>query len=333
MLTGAASCGKSELIMSLSGLPHVVESSRLTVPALLSGTAARERAKDATGGIMRKIGERGVLALKDFTSVLSLPRETMVDLLGAMREIYDGKWDRPLGSDGGRTETWAGKMSVITGCTPAIDTHHGVIASMGERFVMLRYPETDGMNEAAKAARNSNMDELREALRDALREFLTRSFTPYTMTDTQYDRITSMSALAAKCRSSIPRHSYTRDVEETPSAEYPARLAKALVALWCGMRSAGVSESRAWQIVGRVAFDSMPKSRSLTFSWLMSKNGTGEENQITRISDHIRCSRSATRRVLEDLALHGVLEPVRAGVREVYKVSGWAMDRYREAYY
>lgn len=333
MLTGPPSSGKSELVMSLSDVPGVVKSSRITVPALLSGTPKRDAVKSATGGIMRQIGASGILALKDFTSVLSEPVESMKDVMGALREIADGSWSRPFGSDGGRVEDWKGKMSLITACTPVIDQHHQAMSSLGERFILLRYPETDGMHEAGKAVLNDNMDEMREALSSAMKRFLAREFSPVRMNASQSTRVVSMAVLAAKCRSSVPRHAFTRDVEDTPSAEYPARLTKALMALWCGMRSAGVNESRAWKIIGRVAQDSMPRARSLTFNWLAGQNGSGSDNQLTRLSEYIRCSKSATRRVLEDLALHGVLESSRNGVKDVFKVSSWAMERWREAYF
>ena len=42
---------------------------------LLSATAKRHRANDASGGLLRAIGDRGVLMIKDVTSILSMKRE------------------------------------------------------------------------------------------------------------------------------------------------------------------------------------------------------------------------------------------------------------------
>ena len=44
--------------------------------ALLSATPRRERNKKATGGLLRKIGDHGVLVIKDVTSILSRPTAT-----------------------------------------------------------------------------------------------------------------------------------------------------------------------------------------------------------------------------------------------------------------
>ena len=65
--------------------------------------AKRERAKDATGGLLRRLGARGLLVIKDVTSILSMNRDTRAALLAALREIHDGRWERNVGTDGGRT--------------------------------------------------------------------------------------------------------------------------------------------------------------------------------------------------------------------------------------
>ena len=71
--------------------------------ALLSATPKRERAKDATGGLLRRIGERGLLVIKDVTSILSMNRDTRARVLSALREVYDGHWIREVGAEGGCT--------------------------------------------------------------------------------------------------------------------------------------------------------------------------------------------------------------------------------------
>src|SRR5262249_3454596 len=76
MLVGPSSGGKTEVITAMGGLPHVRCTSTLTESALLSGTAKKDKAKSAKGGLLREIGDFGILALKDFTSILSMNRDT-----------------------------------------------------------------------------------------------------------------------------------------------------------------------------------------------------------------------------------------------------------------
>ena len=60
--------------------------------ALLSATPKKERAKGATGGLLRRIGERGVMVVKDVTTILSMDRNMRGEVLAALREVYDGRW-------------------------------------------------------------------------------------------------------------------------------------------------------------------------------------------------------------------------------------------------
>ena len=61
---------------------------------------------------------------KDFTSTLTMRPENKSEVLSALRAIYDGKWTRFVGTDGGKPLHWAGKLGLVFGCTGAIDTQH-----------------------------------------------------------------------------------------------------------------------------------------------------------------------------------------------------------------
>ena len=137
----------------LAGSPDVHPAATLTEAALLSGTPKRENATDAKGGLLRAIGDFGIIVCKDFGSVLSMNRDARAAVLAALREVYDGAWTRHVGTDGGRTLAWAGKVGLVGGCTPTIDRHHAVMGAMGERFVLYRLPEVDATEQARAGAR------------------------------------------------------------------------------------------------------------------------------------------------------------------------------------
>jgi hypothetical protein len=91
---------KTETIQATSGLNARVVSTITSEGALLSASPRKQRSKTATGGLLRQIGERGVLAIKDFTSIISASHEVRMQVLAALREVHDGHWvrNRPLQS-------------------------------------------------------------------------------------------------------------------------------------------------------------------------------------------------------------------------------------------
>ncbi len=64
--------------------------------------------------------------------------ESKAEVLAALREIYDGKWTRYIGTDGGKPLQWTGKLGLVFGCTSAIDTQHSVSDALGNRFLLSR---------------------------------------------------------------------------------------------------------------------------------------------------------------------------------------------------
>lgn len=68
LLISGSGNAKTETVQSLDGIGAVLTSTIASEGALLSATAKRERAKDATGGLLRKIGAHGVVVIKDVVS-------------------------------------------------------------------------------------------------------------------------------------------------------------------------------------------------------------------------------------------------------------------------
>ena len=173
LVVGPSGGGKTEILQAISGLPDVTVAGVLTEASLLSGTPKKDKAGGARGGLLRDIGPFGIVTLKDFGSVLSMKAEARAALLAALREVYDGEWTRHVGTDGGRTLHWSGKVGLVAGCTPVIDTHHGVMAALGERFAMYRLAvEDDDAQARASLDHHGHEDEMRGELRAAVGDLL-----------------------------------------------------------------------------------------------------------------------------------------------------------------
>ena len=134
-------------------------------PRCCPGPAKRDRSADATGGLLRKIGPHGLLVIKDFTSILSMNRDTRALVLAALREIYDGHWSRNVGTDGGQTLTWRGRVVVIGAVTTAWDSAYQVVSTMGDRFVLVRLSSGQHRRAAGKAGHGQRRPRDRDARR------------------------------------------------------------------------------------------------------------------------------------------------------------------------
>ncbi len=306
LLVGGSGHGKTELLAPLARLRGVSLVSTLSgEAALLSGTAKREQSAEATGGLLREVGDHGVLVLKDFTSILVMNREARAALLGALREVYDGSWVRRVGVDGGKLLAWSGKVGLIGGCTSALDRAHAVVASMGERYVVCRLGDQDPDILGARALSHAGKEAtMREELGDAVAGLFANGLPaePRERTLDERRQLVDLASLVVQARSPVERD-YQGEIELVMDAEAPGRVVKALERLWAGLDAIGVDSVTGWKVIARVGLDSIPKLRRAVLGELHDR----EWVKTSTIAEGVDHPSRTTRRALEDLAAHGVL--------------------------
>lgn len=255
---------KTETVQALSGTGATVTSTISSDGALLSASPRKDRGKDATGGLLRKMGDRGVLVIKDVTSILSANRDTRATVLAAMREVYDGHWERNVGTDGGRTLTWAGRLSVVGAVTTAWDQAHDVIATMGDRFVLLRMDSTQGRLASGRRAIGNTGDEvqMRAELAAAVGGVLAGvdPGSGATLTDAEQGRLLAAADVVTLARTAVVSD-YRGDVVDAHAPEMPTRFAKQLSQVLRGALAMGMGRGDALRLALRCARDSMPPLR------------------------------------------------------------------------
>lgn len=343
MLVGGPGWGKTVLLLSLAGLAFVRHAGTLTEASLLSGTPQGKRAKSATGGLLREIPDPGLLVLKDFTSVLAMHRDKQAPVLAALREIYDGSWTRLVGTDGGLTLSWKGKLGVLAGCTSAIDSHYGVMAAMGERFLLYRLPDGADAETETKTAERAlenqwHEDEMRADLMGAV-EALLASVPPTgspdelpALTADERKRVVALARVTARCRSGVERDPRTRELEFAHTREAPTRIAKALDRLAVAMRLLGVPEDAVWRVLATLALDSMPRVRR---DVVLNLYGAVAPATLTTadVVRETKLPRITTLRALEDLTAHGaaICSPGAGRVPATWALSKIVVDCLDEA--
>ncbi len=109
---------KTETVQAAAGIGAIITSTISSDAGLLSATPRKERAKNATGGLLRLLEPRGVLVIKDVTSILSMDRNLRAAVLAALREVHDGSWYRDVSTDGGLRLQWKGRIESSTIMSP-----------------------------------------------------------------------------------------------------------------------------------------------------------------------------------------------------------------------
>ena len=177
-------------------------------------------------------------------------------VLAALREVYDGRWDRNYGSDGGQTLTWKGKCGLLAGCTTAIDSAHSVMAAMGTRFVFVRLPRSDlGKISQSALEHMGREQEMRTGLAEVTAGLLANlPGKPHPLGPEVTSALVGLACLASQARSPVQRD-WKGEIELVLDAEAPTRIIKQLGQIWraCGMLGLGMTHS--WEVVRRAGIE------------------------------------------------------------------------------
>ncbi|MCL4466853.1 MAG: hypothetical protein M1401_18665 [Chloroflexi bacterium] len=338
VVVAPAGGGKTEKIAPIAGLPHAKMVGVLTEPSLLSGTSKRDQAAGAKGGLLKEIGAFGVLVVKDFGGIFSMHRDAVGPVVAALREVYDGSWSRFVGADGGKELSWQGKCGLIGAATPAIDAAHRIIAQLGERFIFYREDENRADRRAKTLKKLENVGEeqsMRAELGAAVVDFFSgvnfdRAPDPITTEENSW--LADLADFITTCRSAVIRDTFSpgREIELIPGAESPTRLAGVLAQLLRGLLVIGIERGRAWELIRKVALDSMPQMRRQAIECLAKQEMACSTSEIGEALDY---PTNTMRRTLEELNCFAVIERIGQGQGREHRwqLTEWAIKEYGKA--
>jgi hypothetical protein len=301
------SSAKTEMLVTLAKVPNVELVGTLSPAGLLSGTPRRQHAAGARGGLLQKIGAFGYIVLKDFGSVLSMRPDAKAEVLAALREIFDGNWTRIVGADGGKVLHWSGKIGLLFGCTRLIDSYHGFISQLGDRFLFCRLePNEKQFLHAAKHI-GAKTAQMRKQLTEAVANlFATPLRVPQDTTEEEQNKLNEIVQLAVRLRGTVERDYRTRELDNVYGAEGPARLGLTLERLLAGLDSLGVDRAIALNVVETVAFDSVPPNRLRAYRHLQGIVPCWANTAA--VAKAIKLPTATARRALEELVAYGLAE-------------------------
>jgi hypothetical protein len=335
LLVCAPSTGKTEILSAATRLPWVIPAAKVTEASLLSGTSKKERVTGATGGLLRQVGDFGVLLCKDFTSVLAQNKDASAEAMAALREVYDGRWDRPVGTDGGRVLSWQGKCGLLGGVTPALDQYTQVTSALGDRFVLLRMPDASVDDFGAAALRHGEQEhQMRHELREALAglvEHADLTRVNRTLSQPEQQQLIRLAAYTARARTAVVRD-FSHNVLYLPQVEGPGRLVKAYARLLGGLEAIGCDAPTAWGTLTRIAVDCAPALRTKVIRELVKRPARVRTSDIAASIETVTKTAS---RYLEDLSILRLAEHTKASAADnapdLWEASPWLRDYFPES--
>jgi hypothetical protein len=327
MIISGSGNAKTETVNSVSKVEHTVAISTIASEgALLS---AVKKGKGSTGGLLRQIGDAGILVIKDFTSIISGERKARAQILAALREIHDGQWDRSVGASGGLTISWTGRIVCIAASTTAWDSSYGVLAVMGPRFVIIRSNARVGRTAAGKrSVRNAGTENIiRKEISQAVATLITDARLhprDATLTEDEENKLIAAADIVTRARTGV-EVDYQGNVIDAHEPEMPTRFAKQLVLIFRGALSIGIDRGAAMTLALRCARDSIPPIRLSVLKDLAANNI--DDCRVSAIADRLRRPWRTIRRTLEALYVLDMVHCVKEDAEEEENGDGEKTDR------
>lgn len=313
-LVGPPSTGKSELLLALDGAPIIEPVSTLTRAGLISG----QNTGQGDPSLLNKLKNR-ILCIKDFTSIMGMNQTERDEIIGILRDAYDGDFKKVFGSAVTRSYK-DHRFGIIAGVTGAIDGLSASGGLLGERFIRFNVYNPGAEHELTqKAMRNTGKKaEMRVALRLASKNALARRVDSThlpTITDDQYNYIQDLATIVKILRGSVARDRYSGMILHDPVKEGTARFSIQLCRMGQGIAVFREEKDLSEEIIDTlrcITRDTIPSRVAAVVKALYFR----PEMSPTNIAKYCGYPNATVSRVLEDLQM---LEGVKrgAGVYEV----------------
>ncbi len=305
MLIGPSSSGKTEAVRALDALAEPVD--ELTAPALLSWTHGRQ---PRPTGVLTRIGERGLVSVGDFSTVLATSdRGGRDQLFALLRRAYDGAVTRDLGNAPAPLR-WTGRLTLLAACTPAIDNYQSHADQLGPRWLYYRLaPGSAQAKRATSRKARQRAGQLTRARATAAqltaRLVATARATAATvhLPDAAAEQLDDVAIVCCFGRAVVPRNPYgRREIEGLAIVEEPPRLVAQLVLLAKGLHALGLDPHAAVALCRRAALDSVPAVRRHLLA-VLAEAGELTPSEAAR---RVGCHRHVARMALEELGAIGL---------------------------
>jgi hypothetical protein len=168
---------------------------------------------------------------------------------------------------------------------------------------------------------------MRAELAGAARAVLADLAPPRPRAEVETDRLIALSTFVVRARSAVERDGYSREIELVPPPEAPTRLVVVLGRLLDGLDAIRCDRDDALAIVTKAALDSVPALRLAALATLEA----GDDLDTNAVAEAVHYPATATRRALEDLTAHRLVECERQGDGRAHRWKLSTFSRQRMA--
>jgi hypothetical protein len=274
------------------------------------------------------------MVVSDFGTLLNEHGSTRNRLFACLREVFDGKFVRRLGTEGGRTFSWEGHAGFVGACTEAIDSPSIDLGLLGERFTYYRMPAITAADDFLACVAADENAGRQPAIRAERARSVAAFFRGLAIPDLlppinedEQARLVTLATIGARCRSPVVRDGYSREIQLVPGHERSPRLFGQLRQLHAGLVVIGTPPTEVWRLLARVALDGVHPGRRAVLAYLIGSPG---QHATGSIAGHCRLTVTPTRRHLEDLCAHGAVDLV-GQYPERWVASEWLSESWKAA--
>lgn len=309
LFLAGSSSGKTALLQSLDNIGNWI----FPIDTLTTNTFASGLQRSEETSLLHK-ANRGILVFKDFTTLTSMNEDALRDVMGQLRAIYDGSFDKKTGN--GQDIHWIGKIGILAGGTIAVQRKMRQFSEQGERFINYSIKQPDAIEMTTRAV--SNQESMKE--KEAMLQQIVKDFIEQTITDGAQsglvipkdleEELISVSNFSTLARSPVILDKKTNKVAWVPEREMPARMAIQLINLGKSlMIMSGEKElsNKNAKILYQCAMDSIPVERRLIMRVLTQYKSASTKNLAIHLNyptDPVLswCSQLNARKLVERVA-------------------------------
>jgi hypothetical protein len=296
VLIGPSGSGKTSTALLIPNAKHIGE---ITPKTFLSAYKANGK----NNSLLSIWGDKPLVVIKDFTTLMSMRYENKSEISAQLREIHDGEFVKNTGMGG--TVAWRGRMTIIACSTPAIDRERLTSRIMGDRFVELRWSGPPSEALAGRIVHSpSRLDDT--LLRTAIQKYLFNCAKECPkLTPKQETNLASLASIVALLRTPIVRDDKGFKIVDVGTPESPTRIAQAITSITLSSAALDHQEyarDEDLALAVRISIDCVPPARLLCLL-----NITDEGTPAVDLAG-LPMNRWARGRAIDDLDALGLIE-------------------------